>query len=95
MAHCKRCGMTIDWGVEGDRFIPLVPIGEDEDLEKLFRDENMVPRAVHFLVCKSRPVILTRLAKPLKPKRKETAKKETVDPETGEIRFNEIPLEVA
>jgi len=92
MANCKRCGMKMDWGTDGEKFIPLVPIGEDDGLEATFRDENFVLRAVHFLVCKSKAIKLTRLAKPVK---KEKAKKEHTDPDSGEITLTEIPLEMA
>lgn len=83
MAHCKRCGMAMDWGIEGDRFIPLVPLGQDDELDKTFRDENFQLRAVHFLVCKSKAIGLTRLASPVKGKKK--TKKEHIDPDSGEI----------
>jgi len=92
MAKCNRCGMKMDWGTDGERFIPLVPIGEDEGLEMTFRDENFVLRAVHFLVCKSKAIRVTRLAKPVK---KEKARKEKIDPDSGEITLTDIPLEIA
>lgn len=51
MPLCKFCGVMFVWGKNADKFVPLVPIGEDESLERSYQDENGVLRAQHSLIC--------------------------------------------
>ena len=54
MAHCKYCGETIEWGLSGERYVSLVPIGEEPaKIFRRFSDENGNLRAVHKDICKA------------------------------------------
>lgn len=70
MAICKFCGLAFAWGQKDDGgFVPLVPVGEDENLERSFQDENGVLRANHQDICTRRggpTVKIVRLAKKVK-----------------------------
>jgi hypothetical protein len=47
MAFCRHCGLEIDWGFDGVRWIPLEPVATHDDLPRTFLDENGVLRADH------------------------------------------------
>lgn len=52
MAMCKFCHKPMAWGLNTDgKYVPLVPIGEDEGLARTFQDENGALRAEHRDVC--------------------------------------------
>lgn len=82
---CKYCGLNIDWGYADERWVTLVPIGEDSGLDRQFQDENGILRASHKQVCSfrgSESIRLSRLAKTIKGS---DLPKPRVDPETGEV----------
>ena len=51
MAMCKFCGKPFTWGNADGKWIPLVPIGEDEELDRDYQDENGALRAGHRNIC--------------------------------------------
>lgn len=57
----------MQWGREPDgRWIPLIPLGEDDGFERSFQDEDGNLRAQHRLVCTGRGAIqVTRLPRPI------------------------------
>lgn len=66
MAICKFCGQPFVWGRNGDRWIPLVPIGEEGDLDRKFQDADGNLRAQHRDVCEYVPAVdVTKLAVPI------------------------------
>lgn len=90
MAICKYCAKPFSWGIKDDgRFVPLIPVGEDDGMDRTFQDENGALRAEHWFICISRGGPTVRVAKLAKkiaadevlPNRGVTL----VDPETGEI----------
>ncbi len=88
MAMCKFCGKAFAWGQEDGRWRPLVPIGEDADLDRDYQDENGVLRAAHSLVCvnKGGPAVrISKLAKKVKAKEIIGAPWGPPNPETGEV----------
>ena len=53
-----------------DRWVPLVPVGDDAALERAFQDEDGNLRAAHRLVCTSpggAAIRATRLPRPVMP----------------------------
>lgn len=82
---CKYCDKPIDWGFSGERWIALVPIGEDAGLDREFQDEQGNLRASHRQVCifKGRESLrVSRLAKIIEAKDLPEPK---IDDDTGEI----------
>lgn len=83
MATCKSCGEKIEWGNDGTRFIPLVPIGEEGNHARTHVDGNGEFRVKHNSVC-TKPnhgaIMVKELARPLewivKPKRTNRKKKD-------------------
>jgi hypothetical protein len=66
MAMCKFCGAAFAWGQDGDRWVPLVPLGDEAELPREFQDHLGNFRASHRLVCTNRggaTVKVERLAK--------------------------------
>lgn len=89
MASCKHCGVLFNWGRADDKWVPLVPVGEEGELDRDFSDENGVLRSSHRQVCNYIPSVnVIKLSKPVpadmilgnfafkteKPKRKRKAK---------------------
>lgn len=53
MSMCKFCGAKIEWGMMAERYVPLVPVGEDDGMERTMADEHGVLRASHRAACTS------------------------------------------
>lgn len=51
MAICRYCGIPFAWGNSGDKWLPLVPLGEEGDLDRDYQDENGALRSSHRQVC--------------------------------------------
>jgi hypothetical protein len=82
---CKYCDKPIEWGYAGDRWIALVPLGQDEGLDREFQDEKGNLRASHRQLCVftgSESLRISRLAKIVEAKDLPPPK---VDNDTGEI----------
>jgi len=82
---CKYCDKPIDWGYSGERWITLVPVGEDEGLDREFQDEQGNLRASHKQVCifKGRESLrVSRLARIIPANELPETK---IDNDTGEI----------
>lgn len=65
MPMCKHYGVAFSWGNENDKWIPLIPVGEEAEAPRTFQDENGVLRA-HHEVCtrKGGPTVrITKLAR--------------------------------
>lgn len=96
MAMCKYCGTAFAWGQDGDKWAPLVPLGDEGDLPREFQDHLGNFRASHRLVCTNRggaTVRVERLAKAVaaadilpvvKPKIEETCNEPVSMPTVGE-----------
>lgn len=68
MATCKNCGEIIDWSTtEDNRWIPLVPVGQEKDGYRTHIDSNGALRALHKTVCNNSSGIvkLQPLSKPV------------------------------
>lgn len=68
MAICKYCNLPMQWGRVEERWVPLVPIGDDHGLERAYQDEDGNLRAAHKLVCTSpggAAIKATRLPRPV------------------------------
>lgn len=69
MAICKYCNLSFDWAHSNGKFVLLVPIGEDTELERAFIDADGVYRADHRLLCtnknKGDTTSVVRLLKPI------------------------------
>ncbi len=80
MATCKSCGEKIEWGNDGTRFVPLVPLGEEGTHPRTHVDGNGELRVKHNSIC-TQPyrgaIMVKELAKPLEWKIKEPTKKRT------------------
>lgn len=66
MPMCKFCGVAFSWGHDGERWVPLVPKGEEGGLGRSYQDENGDLRAEHRAICRSNggpSVRVVRLAK--------------------------------
>lgn len=88
MAICKYCNVPFQWGRVDDRWVPLVPIGEDAGLERGYQDEDGALRAAHRLICTSpggAAVRAVRLPRPV-PASALIGTWSTPDLETGEIK---------
>lgn len=82
MANCKYCGQKFNWGNTGDRWVALVPVGEEDALERAYQDEDGNLRAAHRLICiGGGSVKVTKLAKSIPA----SALMKSVDTDTGEI----------
>lgn len=82
---CKYCDAPIDWGFADGRWIAIVPIGSDTELDREYQDENGILRASHKQVCifKGRETVrLSRLARTVPAA---TLPKQKIDEETGEL----------
>lgn len=71
MAICKFCNAPMSWGFDeaADKWVPLVPIGDDEGMDRTFVDGDGVLRASHRAVCTNRggpSVKITKLRQPIK-----------------------------
>ncbi len=99
MAICKFCNVTFAWGRDdaNEKWVPLIPVGDEGEFDRTFQDEGGNLRAHHHLVCVNRggpTVRVTKLARSVKasdiigqptpPSFKEKYP-EKIDPETGEI----------
>jgi hypothetical protein len=87
MAVCKFCSKPFAWGNADGKWVPLVPVGADEGLDRAFQDENGALRAAHRLVCviPGGPTVrVSNLARPI-PAGDVLPVKPQVDPDTGEI----------
>jgi hypothetical protein len=65
---CKFCDKPFAWGQLPDgKWKPLVPVGEDDGLDRAFQDGSGMLRADHALVCVGRvpSVQIERLAVPV------------------------------
>lgn len=51
MALCKFCGQPFAWGNADGKWTPLVPVGEEGDLDRKYQDQNGNLRASHRDVC--------------------------------------------
>lgn len=83
MTTCKYCEDEFEWAFDDStgRWVPLVLVGHDSDLPKVFRDSRGNFRADHRALCKGR-LTVTRLQKPimpLKPKAVKPAKKRKLE----------------
>lgn len=47
MAKCKFCDAPMQWGRDGERWVPLVPVGMDDGLDRVYQDEEGNLRAKH------------------------------------------------
>lgn len=66
MPICKFCSKPFAWGFDGERWTPLVPVGEEGTLDRTYQDENGDMRASHRDICVLRggpSVNVVRLAK--------------------------------
>lgn len=66
MPMCKFCGVVFSWGHDGERWVPLVPKGEEGTLDRSYQDENGDLRAEHRAICRGTggpSVRVVRLAK--------------------------------
>lgn len=95
MPLCKYCQKPFTWGRTEDRWVPLVPLGEDDHLDRAYQDEDGNLRASHRAICVvpgGAPVRVVQLARKvpaasvMPPARQEVA---SVDQDTGEIMFKE------
>lgn len=69
MPMCKFCGKPFSWGQLDGRWKPLVPVGDDDGLDRSFQDEMGNLRADHGLVCVrigGPSVRISKLARPIK-----------------------------
>lgn len=62
MALCKFCGKVFAWGLNGERWVPLVPVGEEGELPRTFQDSDGVLRSNHRDVCVNRGGPTVRVA---------------------------------
>ena len=68
MALCKYCNMVFQWGQFGEKWVPLVPTSEHDDLDRTYQDEEGQLRAPHSAVCinKAGPAVqITKLSVPV------------------------------
>jgi hypothetical protein len=63
MPVCRYCGKPFAWGNAGDKWVPLVPLGEEEDLDRDYQDENGALRASHVQLCANRGGPSVRVSK--------------------------------
>lgn len=87
MAICKFCGKAFSWGNADGKWVPLVPVGEDDSLDRAYQDENGRLRAEHRAVCVIRggpTVRVARLAVAV-PAANVLPSPPEVEAETGEI----------
>lgn len=96
MPVCKFCQKPFSWGLADGKWVPLVPVGEEGELDRAYQDENGVLRAEHRAVClrQGGPTVrVARLAKAVPAKdvmpshaRVEAAQAETVGQTIDRIR---------
>lgn len=68
MPFCKFCGEKFSWGRAEDRWVPLVPVGEEGDLLRTHQDADGQLRSEHRLICQMAggpTVSVVKLAKPI------------------------------
>lgn len=66
MPLCKFCGKPFAWGNDSGKWVPLVPPGEEGDLDRSFQDENGLLRAKHRDMCTYTPAVaVVKLAVPI------------------------------
>lgn len=63
MPVCKFCAQPFAWGNSDGKWVPLVPVGQDENLDRDYQDENGVLRAGHQSICTSRGGPAVRVSK--------------------------------
>ena len=88
MAICKYCNIPFQWGRVEERWVPLVPVGDEEGLERGYQDEDGNLRAAHRLVCLNHgggAIRATRLPRPV-PASALIGAWSTPDPDTGEVK---------
>jgi hypothetical protein len=86
MAICKFCHGEMQWGNFDGKWVPLVPVGLDDGLDRAYQDENGALRAAHRLVCthKYGSVQIVRLPQPVSGSAL-VGNWSKPDPETGEV----------
>lgn len=92
MSVCKFCQKAFSWGLNEGRYVPLVPVDEHKGLDRSFQDENGELRAEHALVCVRRggpTVRVARLARTVRASEIITPPTSFVDPDSGEILYEE------
>lgn len=67
MPICKFCAMPMQWGRSDEKWVPLVPLGEEGDLDRTHQDSDGNLRAEHRLICIgwTPAVSVVKLAKPI------------------------------
>lgn len=65
MAICKYCQTKMNWGQINDKWVKLVPIGEDVGMDRTHQDENGVLRAQHKCEGWTAAVQVVKLATPI------------------------------
>jgi hypothetical protein len=90
MPICKYCAKPFAWGNAEGKWVPLVPAGEEGDLDRTYQDEHGQLRAGHRAACViagGESVRVARLAKsiPAADVLPQPVVPPAADPETGEI----------
>ena len=67
MPMCKFCGKAFAWGNSDGKWVPLVPVGEEGDLDRAYQDESGLLRAAHNLICLNRGGVTVRVSKLARP----------------------------
>ena len=66
MPKCKFCDAPFQWGHDGVKWLPLVPIGDDEGMDRTHQDGDGNLRALHNVICARAPsVTVTKLPAPI------------------------------
>jgi len=86
MAICKFCNVLFSWGQTTDgRFVPLIPVGDEGEVDRDYQDSDGVLRSTHRQVCtnKSGPLVrVYKLERNVKAKDVLPRKEVVVAPET-------------
>jgi hypothetical protein len=92
MPMCKYCGVPFTWGNDGERWVPLVPAGQEAALDRTFQDENGLLRAAHRDICVGfgPSVKVAKLAKKIKAA-EIAGEWSKPDPATGEVTQRAYP----
>ena len=91
MAICKFCGAPFQWGRSPDKWVPLVPLGEEGDLPRTFQDAEGNLRAEHRPVCTHAPAVdVVKLSMPVLAEhvfgREEDTRYDPTDPPHRRVR---------
>jgi hypothetical protein len=57
MKKCKFCDAPFQWGHDGVKWLPLVPIGMDDNLDRTHQDGDGNLRALHNAICNRTPSV--------------------------------------